>query len=281
MSTPIHPIISAEELKKMKAKKELVLIDASYPNGLETYTQEHLSGALFVDLDTELADIKSDFALGGRHPLPKVEDVVKVLNHLGIGNETHVIIYDRNSGAFASRMWWMLRSLGHQEVQVLDGGFAAARALGLPMTSGIENANSKSNYSATTWNWAVSEMTDIENALSTDGQKVFDVRGPARYRGEVEPIDTIAGHIPGAINAPFADNLTDKGIFKSPEILKAQFEDILDGANSSNTIFHCGSGVTACHSILAMDIAGMEIPSLYVGSWSEWSRNNKPIDTND
>ena len=257
------------------------MIDASYPNGLDAYTQEHISGALFVDLDSDLADIKSDFALGGRHPLPRVEDFIKVLNNLGINNETHVVIYDRNSGAFASRMWWMLRSIGHLKVQVLDGGFATAKALGVPMVSGMEKANLKGDYSANSWNWGVSDMTDVENALSSSGQKVFDVRGPARYRGELEPIDTIAGHIPGAINAPFADNLTDKGIFKSPEILKAQLENVLDGVDSCNTIIHCGSGVTACHSILAMDIAGMEIPSLYVGSWSEWSRNNKPMATHD
>lgn len=281
MSAKLHPIITAEELKSLQAEKDFVLLDASYPNGFATYTDNHISGALYVDLDKDLADIQFDFAVGGRHPLPQVVDFVKVLNSLGIENDTHVVIYDRNSGAFASRMWWMMRALGHVKVQVLDGGFAQAKAAELVMSSGKEKAASTGNYSATNWIWGISDMTDVEQALSSTNQKVYDVRGEARYKGEVEPIDVVAGHIPGAINAPFANNLTEDGVFKSPETLKTQFEQVLKGTLSSNTIFHCGSGVTACHSILAMDIAGMETPSLYVGSWSEWSRNNKPMATHE
>ncbi len=273
------PIISAEGLKLIINNQNVVVIDSSYPKGKQTFKKEHLVGARFVDLDIDLADIKSDFAHGGRHPLPQVSDFVSVLNDLGISNNTHIIVYDRNTGAFAARMWWMLRAIGHEKVQVLDGGFDRAKKLGLATDTGDESAVVKSNYSAKTWLWSISEMADIEAALISNSQKVIDVRGAERYRGEVEPIDIIAGHIPGAINAPFTDNLLADGTFKSKQELKDLFSQVLGNGASQDAIFHCGSGVTACHSILALDIAGRQIPSLYVGSWSEWSRNYKPITT--
>lgn len=281
MNVTKSPIISAEDLRGLMGKPNQIIIDSSYPNGLEVFEKEHISGAQFVDLDSDLAAIKEDFALGGRHPLPKVADFIRLLNQLGISNDSNVIIYDRNSGAFASRMWWMMRSIGHVKVQVLDGGFAQAKAAGLPMESGKSISVPVSNYKGTNWNWPTKNMDGIESALVSMEQMVIDVRGEARYRGEVEPIDIIAGHIPGAINAPFANNLTPEGKYKSKEELKNKFVTILGNVNSKNVTFHCGSGVTACHSILAMDIAGLEIPALYVGSWSEWSRNNKPMKTND
>ena len=281
MNKNILPIISAKELKEILGKSDLIIIDSSYPNGKSIYTKEHIEGALFVDLDTDLADIKLDFALGGRHPLPSVTDFIEVLNRLGISNESHVVIYDHNSGAFASRMWWMLRSIGHKNVQVLDGGFSAAVDAGIMIQHGINTPQKRSNYQADQWNWNIQSMREVETALKSTAQMVIDVRGEARYKGKTEPIDLIAGHIPGAINIPFMDNLDSEGKYKSAEELKEQYTSLLGNTRSKNVIFHCGSGVTACHSILALEIAGFETPALYVGSWSEWSRNNKPMVTNE
>ncbi|MGB1004829.1 MAG: sulfurtransferase [Salibacteraceae bacterium] len=273
----MKPIITSQELKVLIDQSGVVIIDSSYPSGRETFLKGHIQNALFVDLDTDLADIQSDFKNGGRHPLPSLAKFSELLGHLGITSQSHVVVYDRNNGAFASRFWWMMRSIGHVKVQVLDGGFDQTLEAGIPTESGFGNNIEPSEYEASEWKWKVSDMKDVENALVLDTRNVFDVRGEARYKGEVEPIDLIAGHIPGALNAPFANNLTDEGIFKSAEELKSQFEALLNGVDSGNSIFHCGSGVTACHSILAVDIAGMAIPSLYVGSWSEWSRNEKPV----
>jgi thiosulfate/3-mercaptopyruvate sulfurtransferase len=281
MNNKVSPIISAKELKLVLDDKDLVLIDASYPNGKESFKVEHIKGALYVDLDADLADIKSDYANGGRHPLPSVEQFTNLLGHLGIQNNSHVVIYDRNNGAFASRMWWMMRSIGHQNVQVLNGGFAQALANGVEMETESLAEIEPANYSANSWSWKTSNMDEVTTALNEEGKMVIDVRGQARYDGEVEPIDIIAGHIPDAMNVPFADNLRSNGTFKNKEALINQYREVLRHVDSKNVIFHCGSGVTACHSILALDIAGFETPSLYVGSWSEWSRNNKPMVTNE
>lgn len=281
MIQKMAPIISAEVLKKIAGNPDVVIVDSSYPKGSETFLKEHIRGGQFVDLDTDLANIKSDFALGGRHPLPHLKTFVKVLNRLGISNTTHVVIYDRNSGAFAARMWWMLRSLGHANVQILDGGFEHAKRVGVPMEKGVSSARSQTNYHATNWNGAVKNMEEVASAIKSGNQRVIDVRGAARYRGESEPIDLIAGHIPGAINIPFSRNLNAEGVYKSAKELQEKYAHLLDEMNPNNVIFHCGSGVTACHTIVAFEIAGFEPPSLYVGSWSEWSRNNNSVVTHE
>lgn len=281
MIQKMAPIISAEVLKKKVGNPEVVIVDSSYPKGAETFIQEHIRGAQFVDLDTDLANIKSDFALGGRHPLPHLETFVKVLNRLGVSNTTHVVIYDRNSGAFAARMWWMLRAIGHANVQILDGGFEYAKRVGVPMEKGASSARSETNYHATNWNGAVKNMAEVAESLKSENQRVIDVRGAARYKGEIEPIERIAGHIPGAINIPFSTNLNAEGLYKSANELQEKYAHLLDKFKAKNVIFHCGSGVTACHTIVAFEIAGLETPSLYVGSWSEWSRNNNPIVTHE
>lgn len=277
----MKPIISGAELAELMAEQNLVIIDSSYPNGRELFLQEHIRSALFVDLDNDLADIQPDFKNGGRHPLPSASSFAQLLGHLGINKNSHVVVYDRNSGAFASRFWWMMRSLGHDKIQVLDGGFARAKDAGIKVESGFGENIEPTDYEASYWLWKVSDINDIEQALTSSNRKVVDVRGEARYKGEIEPIDKIAGHIPGAVNAPFMNNLNADGTFKSIEELQNQYNKLFGDLESSQSVFHCGSGVTACHSILALDYAGFKIPSLYVGSWSEWSRNNKPMDTNE
>ena len=173
----------------------------------------------------------------------------------------------------------MLRSIGHEKVFVLDGGFALAKQIGVEMESGNGIKLPVSSYNASEWNWPATTIDEVEMALSSSKKIIIDVRGEARYRGEVEPIDTIAGHIPGAVNMPFVNNLNKDGSYKLDEELKEIYAAVLGGREATEVVFHCGSGVTACHSILAVAIAGFEIPSLYVGSWSEWSRNNKPMTT--
>ncbi|HSF55385.1 MAG TPA: sulfurtransferase, partial [Algoriphagus sp.] len=244
----------------------------------KTYLEGHLKGAIFVDPNLELADIKANLADGGRHPLPKPEDFCKTLGRLGIQPESRVVIYDDQKGAnSAGRFWWMLRAVGHEKVQVLEGGYLAAVAAGIPTNTAWETKNPVQSYPADQWILGIAEMEEVEAVAHDKNYLIIDVRSPERYRGDTEPIDLIAGHIPGAENVPFTENLDEKGNFLSPEKLKEKYEEILGDIPNEHIIVHCGSGVTACHTLLALDHAGLGIPKLYVGSWSEWSRNDKPI----
>jgi thiosulfate/3-mercaptopyruvate sulfurtransferase len=271
------PVIEASALLQLLNTENLVLIDAG---NRTNYLQKHLSGALFVDLNTDLADIKEDLSIGGRHPLPKIENFSKTLSSLGISSKSHVVVYDDKAGAnAASRFWWMLKSIGHEKVQVLNGGIQAAEAMGFPMSSNEEIAAKTDLCKFDHWKWQIAEIDEVETASADANKIVIDVRDAARYNGEVEPIDLIAGHIPGAINVPFTTNLDKNGLFLSPTELKLKYEKILGQKKSEDIIVHCGSGVTACHTLLALAYAGLGIPKLYVGSWSEWSRNNKAIAT--
>ena len=271
------PVIEASALLQLLNTENLVLIDAG---NRTNYLQKHLSGALFVDLNTDLADIKEDLSIGGRHPLPKIENFSKKLALLGITAKSHIVVYDDKAGAnAASRFWWMLKSIGHEKVQVLNGGIQAAEAMGFPMSSNEEIAAKTDLCKFDHWKWQIAEIDEVETAGADANKIVIDVRDAARYNGEVEPIDLIAGHIPGAINVPFTTNLDKNGLFLSPTELKLKYEKILGQKKSEDIIVHCGSGVTACHTLLALAYAGLGIPKLYVGSWSEWSRNNKAIAT--
>lgn len=269
--TKLSPIIEAQELLKLKDQPNLVIIDAS---NSKAYSQEHLANARFVDLNTQLSNIKENPADGGRHPLPELVDFAKVLSNVGIDKASHIVIYDRHSGAnAAARFWWMLTATGHSKVQVLNGGFDSAKAAGFPTNYILPKFEKAKIQKLTSWALNQVKIEEVETLAQIESSKIIDVRSPERYHGENEPIDLVAGHIPSAINLPFAENLDEKGNFLSPEILKTQYENILAGTNSQDAVVYCGSGVTACHSILAMTYAGLETPTLYVGSWSEWSRN--------
>lgn len=280
MTEGLTPIIQAEDLLKLDKLDDLVLIDAS--NGLEAranYEEKHLKGACFVSLEKQLSDIKSDFARGGRHPLPKTQYFSEVLSQLGISPKSHVVIYDNNKGAnSAARFWWMLKSVGHEKVQVLNGGMEEAEKLNFPVSSKPEVVKKTEPYILNKWQLPHASIEEVEKASQNEDYLVIDVRDPARYRGEVEPIDLIAGHIPRAINIPFKENLDQNGLFLPAQMLKVKYENVFGNMKSNQIIVHCGSGVTACHSLLAIAQAGLKIPKLYVGSWSEWSRNNKPIE---
>lgn len=272
----ISPIIQASDLLRIYELENLVLVDAT---SKENYAYKHLDKALFVDLNSDLSEIKNDPANGGRHPLPSIEKFISSLQKLGIDEKSHVVIYDDKNGAnYAARFWWMLRAVGHQKVQVLNGGIQAAEKLGLPINNKPVQAKKTLLYPAKNWMLPQAEMREVEMHSEDPAYRVVDVREPARYRGEFEPIDLVAGHIPGALNVPLSSNMNVEGLFLSQQELKEQYQNLFKDVSPEDIIIHCGSGVTACHTILAMDYAGLAIPKLYVGSWSEWSRNKKRID---
>nr|WP_315171790.1 sulfurtransferase [uncultured Flavobacterium sp.] len=279
---PLSAIINATELLAIYKTENILLVDASNgPNTRLNYENKHLEGAIFVDANTQLATIETDVAIGGRHPLPSIEDFSKTLGDLGITPQTWVVVYDDKNGAnAAARFWWMLRAIGHEKVQVLNGGIQAAEKIGFPVNSEAVSTAKKEKYSCTTWQWPLASIDEVEKIAKLPSHTVIDVREPFRYNGESEPIDLIAGHIPGAINVPFTQNLDENGLFLPPEVLKEKYSPILAESSTENTIVHCGSGITACHTLLAIHHAGFATPKLYVGSWSEWSRNDKPIATN-
>lgn len=267
----LSSIIQPQELI-LPGKSDFILFDVS-AGSKARYDEQHLDGAFYLDLNTDLADIK-DFAVGGRHPLPTFEHFSEVLAKYGVTKDSHVIVYDDKNGAnAAARFWWMLKSIGHQKVQVLNGGYDAAVKAGFAVSSEIPTPKTAEPYQITEWQLPLAEIDEVEVAGNSDNHAVIDVRDANRYAGLTEPIDLIAGHIPGAINIPFTENLDAKGDFLAPEILKEKYSKALADYKTENVIVHCGSGVTACHTLLAMDYAGLEIPKLYVGSWSEWSRN--------
>lgn len=279
MNRTLSPLITAAELKQLHALQPIVLVDArTGKNAKSDYEAAHLDGALYVDLNTQLADIPDDFSLGGRHPLPQISAFAATLSELGISPESHVVVYDDKNGAnAAARFWWMLRAVGHEKVQVLNGGLAAALLMHFPMGSGEGTPHRASAYPVTAWQLPTVALAEVE-AVAQDGQHlVIDVREPARYKGIVEPIDLVAGHIPGAINVPFTQNLDENGLFLPAEVLQQQYETLFGSVPVERVIVHCGSGVTACHTLLAIAAAHLPLPKLYVGSWSEWSRNQKPI----
>jgi thiosulfate/3-mercaptopyruvate sulfurtransferase len=278
----VSAIINATELLTIYKTENILLIDASNgPNTKLNYENKHLEGAIFADANTQLATIETNVAVGGRHPLPSIEDFSKTLGDLGITPQTWVVVYDDKNGAnAAARFWWMLRAIGHEKVQVLNGGIQAAEKIGFPINSKPVPLAKKENYPCTTWQWPIASIDEVEKVAELPSHTVIDVREAFRYNGESEPIDLIAGHIPGAINFPFTENLDENGLFLAPEVVKEKYNAILEKSSTENTIVHCGSGITACHTLLTMYSAGFTTPKLYVGSWSEWSRNNKPIATN-
>lgn len=277
----ISPIIEADELLKIYKNSDVMIFDVSNSkNAKSNYETEHIEGAFFVDLNTQLADLKSDFSEGGRHPLPTIETFAKTLTDLGISKNKHIVLYDDKNGSNASaRFWWMLKSVGHEKVQVLNGGLNQAKNHNLPLSSKKEIIQTVSEpYQIDKWNLPTIAISEVESVSLNPNYLVVDVRSKERYDGICEPIDLVAGHISGAVNIPFTENLDLNGLFLNPNELRNKYEKIFGDINIENIIVHCGSGVTACHTLLALDYAKMEMPKLYVGSWSEWSRNNKVIE---
>ncbi len=277
MTSPNSPLVHPKDIQLGNS----VIIDASSgPGAFERYVKSHVQGALHADLDRGLSAKPNDPAYGGRHPLPALKDFTAFLGALGISRSSHVIVYDDKNGAnAAARLWWMLRALGHDKVQVVDGGLTAIVRERLPMTSGQEKARRVADYPASKWSLPTAGIDEVATAAQNKDYLVIDVREGYRYRGESEPIDLIAGHIPGAVNIPYLENLASDGSFRPRQELADRYKAVLNERSPSKVVVHCGSGVTACHALLAMEHAGITGANLYVGSWSEWSRRNLPIAT--
>jgi thiosulfate/3-mercaptopyruvate sulfurtransferase len=276
------PIIEVNELLEIYRNSDVLIFDVSnHKNAKSNYEAEHLAGAFFVDLNKQLADIKSDFSDGGRHPLPELDEFAKTLTDLGISKDQHIVVYDDKNGSnAAARFWWMLKSAGHEKVQVLNGGLNQAKKNHFPLSSNTEAIKpAAQSYLIDQWNLPTLEINEVEKASQNPNYLVVDVRDKERYEGKTEPIDLIAGHIPGAINIPFTENLDPNGLFLPPSELRDKYEAVFGDIKAENIVVHCGSGVTACHTLLALAYAELGTPKLYVGSWSEWSRNNKEIAT--
>lgn len=258
------PLISTNELSA--ALDHVKLYDmrwtlADPAHGARVYEEGHIPGAVFVDLDHDLAAEPGE----GRHPLPSPAEFADTLGSLGLGPDDEVVVYDDSAGAVAARMWWMLRSIGHKgSVRVLDGGLQTWVEAGLPLQTGRITPQPAVYPEADAFTGVVSH-----NQLR--GRLVADVRAPERYQGEVEPVDPKAGHIPGAVNYPLSGNL-DQGLFRQRDELRERYRDFPDDG-----VVSCGSGVNACHAALALVVAGRPMPDVYIGSFSDWSRRDLPV----
>lgn len=278
MSTT-KPLIDAAEAVKFINAPDVIFIDArSGADAAVRFAAGHIGGAVHADLDKDLSAVKQNAAEGGRHPLPPLHAFLQWLGNAGIEPASRVIIYDDKAGAnAAARCWWMLRAVGHRQVQVVSGGLQALEAAGAVLSNTASTIKTKPAYPATAWQMPVVTIEEVTVAAADPGKLVIDVREAYRYRGESEPIDLVAGHIPGAVNQPYINNLDATGKFQSARQLQEIYEPLVE--NKQEVIVHCGSGVTACHTLLALEEAGITGARLYVGSWSEWSRNDKPIAT--
>jgi thiosulfate/3-mercaptopyruvate sulfurtransferase len=270
------PLISATDLRDHLAS--IRLLDARQDPA--EYASGHLPGAFHADLNRHLStatDPGHDPAQGGRHPLPPVARFATQLGAWGIGPGTEIVVYDASGGGnAAARLWWMLRALGHERVLVLDGGLQAAQGAGLTLTVERPPVAPVGPYPADRWVLPLASMDIVETVRRDATRKLLDVRAAERWRGDSETLDPVAGHIPGSVNLAWNDNLRPDGRFKSPEALRTQYEALLDGTPPGRLTVHCGSGVTACHTLLALEVAGLRGAALYVGSWSEWCRSDRP-----
>lgn len=268
-------LISTDGLAARWKDNDLVVVDVRWePNGPEAgfnaYCSGHIPQAIFLDLDLDLAD-RSDLSRG-RHPLPDPEQFAIALARAGIGKDTHLIVYDDKAGSLVVRLWWMMRWIGGPEAALLDGGFTKWIHEGRPVEvgRGRDRMPTLKPLRPDVNQTLVASIADVETAARGQ-QLLLDARAPERYRGDVEPIDARAGHIPGAMNAPWMENLSGEPdpTFKSPEALRIHFES-LGVDHQRDIICSCGSGVTACHDIFALELAGFPGARLYPGSWSEW-----------
>ncbi len=251
--------------------------------GRAAYDAGHIPGAIHLDMDTDLAD-PAGFGAPGRHPLPDPRVFTARLGALGIGTHDTVVAYDDAGGGYASRLWWMLDDLGHPDVHVLDGGIGAWTTAGMPLTTTVPAWPATQLSLANQWTRVIDRPALTERLGSV---VLLDARAPERYRGEVEPIDPVAGHIPTAVNAPTGGNLAADGRFLAPDALTVRFASLGVGGSGpggrgpgeSDVVTSCGSGITACQNALAMRVAGLAPPLVYVGSYSDWSRSGMPIAT--
>jgi len=284
VTTPTTPLITPQDLRRLQRDmpERILICDCSFDlvdpqSGARRYAAGHIPGAVYVNLDSDLSTTKT--GKNGRHPLPRREDFVARIAALGASDATQIIAYDASDGQYAARLWWMLRWVGHTKVAVLDGGLNAWQAAGLALTTESPAAKPGA-FSIRPSAVAMVDYASLRARLGQPDLRIVDARAPDRFRGENETLDAIGGHIPGARNRFFRDNLTDAGVFKSADQLRAEFAAILGATAATDCVHQCGSGVTACHNLLAMEVAGLTGAKLYPGSWSEWSAQpDAPIAT--
>jgi thiosulfate/3-mercaptopyruvate sulfurtransferase len=275
-------LISVEELHQHLSVPSWVVIDCRFSladteAGFTAYRHGHIPNSRYAHLDKDLSSNITDFT--GRHPLPNFTQLVKKLGAWGIDNNSQVVVYDDANGAFSGRLWWLLRHLGHTKVAVLDGGYKHWQKLSFPITTILPSIKPSIFRAYPSENSALNAL-EVQNGLAQKAICLIDARTPERYRGKNEPIDPVAGHIPGALNRPFQLNLDSNGLFLSADALRRQFNMLIGDKNPQQVVHMCGSGVTACHNLLAMEVAGLTGAKLYAGSWSEWIRDkNRPIAT--
>lgn len=279
-------LISMPQLLSEMDDPDLAIIDCRFsledPGfGRRSYLEAHIPGATYAHLDDDLC---SPVIPGrtGRHPLPKIDALTKTLSSWGIDSDSQVIVYDDAGGSMAaSRLWWLLRWLGHYAVCVLDGGWQSWLESGEQVRGGQETRSS-SMFIPREKHWRLIETDEVFKKLRDENFLLVDSRDGERYRGEIEPIDPVAGHIPGAISAPHLNILAPDGKFLAPGELREYFKPLVEKTSASNTAFYCGSGVTATQNVLAMEYAGLGEPRLYAGSWSEWITDPaRPIASGD
>lgn len=275
-------LISATDLHQHLNERDWIIIDCRFSladteAGFTAYRHGHIPNARYAHLDKDLSSRITDFT--GRHPLPNLTALGNKLSAWGITNNSQVVVYDNTSGTFAGRLWWLLRCLGHDKAAVLDGGYTHWQKLGFPITTTLPTIKPNIFRVYPGENSGLTAL-EVQNGLAQKMICLIDARTPERYRGEHEPIDPVAGHIPGAVNHPFQLNLDNEGLFLSAEALRSQFKQLIGDKNPQQVVHTCGSGVTACHNLLAMEVAGLTGSKLYAGSWSEWIRDkNRPIIT--
>jgi len=274
-------IISVEELKQNLDKHDWYIFDCRFllkdpAGGLTKFNQGHIPGAQFADMDKDLSSAMT--AISGRHPLPDPNDLIAKLKNWGVNNSSQIICYDDMSGAFAARMWWLLKWLGHDDVAVLDGGIERWTANGLPLETDVQSKSAGTfNAQANDDMWV--DVNFVQQELEQGNIHLLDARSEERFTAKDAKTDPVAGHVPGAKSFPFAGNLTQQGVFRTADEINQRFSSML-GDNQTQVINMCGSGVTACHNLLAMSIAGLPMTRLYVGSWSEWIKEkSRPVAT--
>ena len=277
-------LIDAATLRGLLGDASLAVLDCRFDlqnpeAGRRAYLRGHIPGARYADLNTDLsAPVRST---SGRHPLPTARDFAATLDKLGVGNHSQVVAYDESNGSFAARAWWMLRWVGLKSVAVLDGGLKAWVAQGGDMVAGEETAatnRSGSRFSPRVDTAAVVDGAEVASLLRDPRRLLVDARATERFAGDIEPIDAVAGHIAGAVNHPFTLNLGPEGRFLPASELRRRWEERLGGREPREVTAMCGSGVTACHNLLSLEVAGLSGANLYAGSWSEWIRDpSRPV----
>ena len=280
-----HILLVAQVVLEHLSNPDWVVVDcrselSDHEFGRRSYTENHIPGAVFLDLDKDLAGPVAPET--GRHPLPAVNSIVAALGAVGIDNSMNVVVYDQDHGAIAARAWWILRWLGHESVYVLDGGYSRWQQLGFPLEAG-EGVRDATQYQESPGATRVLTTADLEGNLDKLREhKLLDARDRQRFLGKLEPIDPVAGHIPGAINMPFAKFVREDGTWLPLRERAALLEKVLGPDRNVDWSVMCGSGVTACHLAISGIEAGYNEPRLYVGSWSEWIRDpDRPVETGD